>query len=100
MAATSWNVGGERRPRRVPRAIGDPPLLERLAQRLERVAPELRQLVEEEHAVVRERDLAGPDRVAAADQRGVGDRVVRGAERARRDERAPVEQAGDAVDAR
>ena len=54
---------------RVARA-GDPhrAVLERLAQRLERAAPELGQLVEEEHAVVGERDLARARRVAAADQ--------------------------------
>ena len=47
------------------------------------LARELAELVEEEDAAVRERDLAGPRRVAAADQPGGGDRVVRGAERAR-----------------
>ena len=34
-------------------------VLHRLPQHLERVAPELGQLVEEQHAAVRERDLAG-----------------------------------------
>jgi hypothetical protein len=35
------------------------PVLQRLPQHLEHVAPELRQLVQEEDAVVREGDLAG-----------------------------------------
>ena len=77
---------------------GQASLLERLAQRLERVAPELGQLVEEEHAAVRERKLAGADGMATAEERGVGDGGVRGAERARGDERAVTQQAGDAVD--
>ena len=41
---------------------GDASRLERLAQHLEDVAAEFRQLVEEEYAVVRERDLAGARR--------------------------------------
>ena len=45
------------------------PGFERLAQHLEHVAVELRQLVEEQHAVVRERDLARARQRAAADQR-------------------------------
>ncbi len=36
--------------------------LERLAQRVERLRLEFRQFVEEQHAVVRERDLARPAR--------------------------------------
>ena len=43
-------------------------VLERLPQRLEARARELRQLVEEEHAAVRERRLAGLRRVGAADE--------------------------------
>ena len=43
-------------------------VLERLAQRLEARARELRELVEEEHAAVRERRLARLRRVGAADQ--------------------------------
>ena len=41
------------------RTIVDAPVLERLAQRLQRRPRELRQLVEEQHAAVRERRLAG-----------------------------------------
>ena len=49
------------------------------------VAPELGELVEEQHAVVRERDLARAQVPgAAAEQPGRRDRVVRRAERARR----------------
>ena len=44
-------------------------VFERLAQRLERPTVELRHLVEEQHAVVREADLAGPRERAAADER-------------------------------
>ena len=39
---------------------GDPAVLQRLAQHLQHVARELRQLVEEQHAVVRQRHLARP----------------------------------------
>ena len=56
------------------------PVLERLAQRLERAAPELRQLVQEQHAVVGEADLARPRDGAAADEGGVAGRVVGAAE--------------------
>ena len=42
------------------RAIVTRAVFQRLAQRLQRVAAELGQLVEEQHAVVRERDLARP----------------------------------------
>ena len=79
---------------------GDAAFLERLAQDLEDVLAELRQLVEEEHAVVGERDLAGAGDAAAADQAGVADRVMRGAERARGDQRAAAHEAEDAVHAR
>ena len=48
--------------------------LERLSQDLEHVPAELRHLVEKQHAVVREADLAGARQCAAADQRDVGDR--------------------------
>ena len=41
---------------------GDLADLERLAQRVERLRLEFRQLVEKEHAVMRERDLARPRR--------------------------------------
>ena len=66
IAATSWNRAGNviARP---ARAIDDAPVLERLAQRLEHVAVELRQLVEEQDAVIGQGDLAR--RQAAARRR-------------------------------
>ena len=57
------------------------PVLERLAQRLQHVLGELRQLVEEQDAQMGERDLAGVGRAAAADQPGYRDGVVRRPER-------------------
>jgi hypothetical protein len=56
------------------------PLLERLAQGLEALARKLRQLVEEEHPVVRERDLPRPRGVAPAREPRGARRVVRRAE--------------------
>ena len=55
--------------------------LERLAQHLEHVPAELRHLVEEEHAVMREADFPGPRMRSAADQRDVRYGVMRRAER-------------------
>ena len=60
---------------------GDFTLLERLAQGVEHVPVELRELVEEERAPVRERDLAGCQPRSATDERRVAGRVVRGTER-------------------
>jgi len=56
-------------------------VLERLPQCLEDVPPELRQLVEEEHAVIRKGHLTGRHPRPAADHRRVGERVVRGPDR-------------------
>ena len=58
----------------------DGPLLERLAHHFERRARELRQLVEEEHAVLREADLARVRGRAAAAQRDLG-RIIFEAEK-------------------
>ena len=66
---------------------GDAAVFERLAHDLEDVAAELRQLVEKQHAVVGQRDFAGFGHRAAADQAGIGDRVMRRAERPRGDDR-------------
>ena len=73
-----------RRKRRLARRARDVDAarFERLAQHFEHPAIPLRQLVEEQHAVMRERDLAGPRIAAAADQRDRGGRVVRRAKRA------------------
>ena len=75
-------------------------VLERLAQGLEARARELRELVEEQHAVMRERRLAGLGRAGAADEPRGRDGVVRRAERALGDEPAGAAQAGDRLDAR
>ena len=75
-------------------------VLQRLAQRLERRAAELRQLVEEQHAVVGEAHLAGLRQRAAADEARRRDRVVRRAERSPAQELAADVLAGDAVDPR
>ena len=57
------------------------PVLERLAQDFERAPAKLRELVEKQHAVVREAHLARARHLAAADQPRVADRVVRSAVR-------------------
>ena len=54
-----------------------------LAQDFQHARAELGQLVQEEHAAVGQGDLAGVGVVAAADQPGKGDGVMRGAERPR-----------------
>jgi hypothetical protein len=73
-------------------------LLERLAQGLEDVAAELRQLIQEEHAVVRQRHFPRRLHLAAADQADIGDGLVRSATRAGGDQRrAGAGAAGDSV---
>ena len=92
-----------RREDRVPADAGDrdDAVLERLPERLEDGARELGQLVEQQHAAVRERDLAGPRRRAASDDRRRGRSVMRRAKRRDGDERPTVrKQAGDRVDPR
>ena len=62
-------------------ADGDSAILQRLAQHLQRVAGKLRQLIQKQHTVVGQTDLAGAGyRPAAHDGRGA-DAVVRAAER-------------------
>ena len=73
---------------RWPRMISTRALLERLAQGVERDPGELGQLVEEEHAAVRQRELAGSRHGAAADEPLSGDRVMRRPERALADQPA------------
>jgi len=93
-------VGGESRAAEGP-ADGHLAFLERLAQDLERLAIELGHLVEEEDALVGQADLARLGRAAAADQAGVADGVVRGAERPHGHQRlAGLQEAHHAVDAR
>ncbi len=79
----------------------DAAVLERLAQALDRVAAELGELVEEQDAVRRERDLTRTQEPgAAAEQACRGDRVVRRAERRMREDPAPGQQAGHRVQLR
>ena len=74
--------------------------LERLAQRIEHRPLELGQLVEEQHAEMREADLARPDAQAAADQRRHRRAVVRRAERPAAADLAAAELARDRRDHR
>ena len=76
-------------------------VLERLAQRLQRGALELGELVEEENTAMRQARLTGSEVRAAADDGGGGSAVVRRAERRPRDERPlAVHETGDGVDPR
>ena len=89
--------------READRPLGPPdrddPVLQRLAQHFERLVPELRDLVQEQHAAVGQADLAGPRPAdAPADQTGVRDGVVRRPERPPAQQRPPARQlAGDRV---
>ena len=92
-AGAGIHRGDEHEARREHRAArgagdGDPPFLQRLAHQVEHVAVELGQLVEEQHAVVRQGDLARSRLRSAADERRAGDAVMR------RPERPPRQQAG------
>jgi hypothetical protein len=61
-------------------------MLQRLAQHLQHLALELGQLVQEQHPVMRQAHLSRPGNGAAADEAGIGEGVVRGAEGAGGDE--------------
>ena len=77
------------------------PFLQGLAHRLQDTPFELRQLIEKQHAVVRQRDFAGSRIDVSAQQTGVAGGMVRRAEWALCDERlARREQANDAVNLR
>ena len=78
----------------------DFPGLERLTQAVEDLGLKLRQFVEEQDAVVGERDLAGLGMDAAADQSRHGGRVVGAAERAPVGQRPAGERPGDRMDHR
>jgi hypothetical protein len=78
---------GKRRRPRGPRDSDDP-FLQRLTEDFEDVSAEFGHLVEEQHAVVGEADLARPRQRPAADQGDIRHGVVRRAERPRRDETA------------
>ena len=99
-ARDEQEVGGElERSRRA--ADADDPLFERLAQAFEHADRELGQLVEEQRAAVRERDLARSHaRAAAADERDARRAVVRRAERRSGLQRRDRARPGRRVDAR
>src|SRR5207248_11330819 len=74
----------------------DDSVFERLAQRLQRFTPKLRELVQEENAAMRKRHFARMRHAAsAADQPGRRSRVMRRAERSMRREGATVGQQTD-----
>ena len=73
---------------------------QRLAQRIERLRLEFRQLVEKQHAVMGERDFARPRMQAAADQRRHAGGMMRRAERPPVGQRAALDLAGDGRDHR
>ena len=73
---------------------------QRLAQRVERLRLEFRQFVEEQHAVMGERNFARPRTQAAADQSRHAGRMMRRAERPPVGERAAFDLAGDRGDHR
>jgi hypothetical protein len=76
-------------------------VLEQLAQDLQDVAAELREFIQTEQAVVRQRYLARQRDLAAADQPHIRDGVVRSPEGAGRDQRRVVAgETGHAMDAR
>jgi hypothetical protein len=73
-------------------------VLEGLAQALQDMAAELGPCIQEEHAVVGQRRLAGHRHVAATDQPRIRDGLVGRATRAGRHQRRAVAgEAGDAV---
>ena len=78
----------------------DDPGFQWLPEYIQHIPAKFGQLVEEEHAIVRQADLPGPDRRATSDEPGVTDRVMRGPERTPRHQRRPSRQrAGDRVNA-
>jgi hypothetical protein len=72
--------------------------LERLAERIENLRVELRQLVEEEHAEMSERRFAGARPRAAADERRRARRMMRRAEGPRSSDAPAGEIACEAPD--
>ena len=84
MAATSMNRAGKLRDM-AARAMVTLPSSKRLAHDLENIAREFGQLVEEQHAVMGQRDFAGPRNHPSTDQAGVGNGVMRRTEGARAD---------------
>jgi hypothetical protein len=75
-------------------------LLEGLAQHLQDMSAELRQFIQKEDPMVRQRHLTWPRHLAAPDQPHIGDGVMRGAKRARSDDGGTgAGEASDAMDA-
>jgi len=70
-------------------------VLQRLAQRIQYARIELRQFIKEQHALMRQRDLAGPGAHAAAGERRHAGGMMGSAERPSRGERAAFDLAGD-----
>ncbi|OQA25721.1 MAG: hypothetical protein BWY59_01664 [Verrucomicrobia bacterium ADurb.Bin345] len=78
---------------------GDQAVFQRLTHHLEHVAVKLRQLIQEQHSIVREAHLARHRMGSAPEQARVGYRVMGRTERPPSDQRLPRGQlAGDAVD--
>ena len=90
-----------KRQRRIDTCHSHSAILQRLAQDFQRRLTELRQLVEKQHAVMRERHLARTRDAAAADHRHRRRRMMRTAKGTRLDEAAAVlQEPRDAVDLR
>ena len=97
-AWTGIRSSNERDPRGEPdapiRADQDHvPVLERLTQRLKRCRPELRHLVEEEHAVVSQTDLPWPWRASSSNEPGDRARMMWCSKRSGAGERRRIVQA-------
>jgi hypothetical protein len=73
---------------------------QRLAQRIERLRLEFREFVKEQHAVMGERDFAGPRMQAAADQSRHAGGVMRRAKRSPIGQCTAFDLAGDRGDHR
>ena len=91
-AGTGIHRRGEHEARRIRETHrrardGHHAVFHRLAQHLEHVLAEFRQLVEKEHSAMRQAHLTGTRIGAATDQAGIRDRVMRRSKRAPRDER-------------
>ena len=81
-AAARVHAGDQHEPRRISDAVvdarnGDVAGFQRLAQRIQNLRGEFRHFVEEQHAVMGERNFARPRAQAAADQRRHGGGMVR-----------------------
>lgn len=70
-------------------------VLQRLAQRIQHARIELRQFVEEEHALMRKRNLTGLRASAAAGQRRHAGGMMRAAKRPPRGQRSTLDFAGN-----